>query len=110
MKFDSIICALGARYKSYCSNIVRTLLVDPPEALQKDYEFLLKLEEEILSKLQHGTYRFFFSPFFFFPNFPALFHVLRIVFSFPGATHIGFQSLPFTRCVIGAYDPVRSIA
>ncbi|GAB1602097.1 FACT complex subunit SPT16-like [Argonauta hians] len=55
MKFDSIICALGARYKSYCSNIVRTLLVDPSESLQKDYEFLLKLEEEIIEKLKHGT-------------------------------------------------------
>lgn len=55
LKFDSIICALGARYKSYCSNIVRTLLVDPPESLQKDYEFLLTLEDEILNKLKHGT-------------------------------------------------------
>lgn len=55
IKFDTIICALGARYKSYCSNIVRTLLVDPPESLQKDYEFLLTLEDEILNKLKHGT-------------------------------------------------------
>ena len=45
---------MGARYKSYCSNIVRTLMVDPTEAMQKDYEFLVEVEEEILKKLQHG--------------------------------------------------------
>ena len=50
-----ITCALGARYKSYCSNIVRTLMVAPTEEMQKNYELLLQIEDEIFSKLQHGV-------------------------------------------------------
>ncbi|RUS80854.1 hypothetical protein EGW08_011373 [Elysia chlorotica] len=55
LQFDSIVCAMGVRYKSYCSNIVRTLLVNPEEPLQKIYEFLVTVEEEIIGKLQHGV-------------------------------------------------------
>ncbi|XP_062583012.1 FACT complex subunit SPT16-like [Saccostrea cucullata] len=55
LDFGTIICALGVRYKSYCANIVRTLMVDPSDKQQKDYDFLLKVEEEILNKLQDGT-------------------------------------------------------
>jgi nucleosome binding factor SPN SPT16 subunit len=29
LHFGTIICCLGARYKSYCSNVVRTFLVNP---------------------------------------------------------------------------------
>ncbi|KFB51536.1 AGAP006817-PA-like protein [Anopheles sinensis] len=54
LHFGSIICALGARYKSYCSNIVRTLLVNPTETIQKHYNFLLNLEEELLKNLVPG--------------------------------------------------------
>ncbi|XP_034945404.1 FACT complex subunit spt16 isoform X1 [Chelonus insularis] len=55
LHFGVIICSLGARYKSYCSNIVRTLLVNPTTAIENNYNFLLALEEEILKKLTHGT-------------------------------------------------------
>lgn len=55
LHFGSIICILGVRYKSYCSNIARTLLVNPSEAVQANYNFLLNLEEEVLKKLQHGV-------------------------------------------------------
>lgn len=34
LHFGAIVCSLGARYKSYCSNIVRTLLVNPTDAIQ----------------------------------------------------------------------------
>nr|CAD7575776.1 unnamed protein product [Timema californicum] len=34
LHFGSIVCSLGARYKSYCSNIVRTLLVNPTDEIQ----------------------------------------------------------------------------
>ncbi|XP_065076055.1 FACT complex subunit spt16-like [Ochlerotatus camptorhynchus] len=44
----SIICALDARNKSYCSNVVRTLPVNPTETIQKHYTLLLNLEEELL--------------------------------------------------------------
>lgn len=34
LHFGVIICSLGARYKGYCSNIVRTLLVNPSDSVQ----------------------------------------------------------------------------
>ncbi|KRT79094.1 Peptidase [Oryctes borbonicus] len=55
LHFGAIICSLGARYKSYCSNIVRTLLVNPSDEIQNNYNFLLNLEEEVLKKLSSGT-------------------------------------------------------
>ena len=51
------MCTLGVRYKSYCSNIVRTLLINPEDSLQKTYEFLVTVEEEIINKLQHGKFK-----------------------------------------------------
>ncbi|XP_061445231.1 FACT complex subunit SPT16 isoform X1 [Rhineura floridana] len=55
MHFGTITCAMGIRYKSYCSNLVRTLMVDPPQETQDNYTFLLQLQEEMLKELRHGT-------------------------------------------------------
>ncbi|XP_063704152.1 FACT complex subunit spt16 [Culicoides brevitarsis] len=54
LHFGSIVCSLGARYKSYCSNIVRTLLVNPSETIQNYYNFLLNMEEDIIKNLVPG--------------------------------------------------------
>jgi len=54
--FGAIVCMLGTRYKSYCSNVVRTLLVEPSADMQTNYDLLLRVEEEIVNKLQHGLY------------------------------------------------------
>jgi len=54
LHFGAIICSLGARYKSYCSNIVRTLLVNPTQAIQDTYGFLLQVEERLLAQLVPG--------------------------------------------------------
>ena len=40
VKFDVITVSLGARYQTYCSNIVRTFLVDAPKQVSKTYETL----------------------------------------------------------------------
>lgn len=55
LHFGAIVCSLGARYKSYCSNISRTLLVNPSDKVQENYNFVLNLEEEILKKLIPGV-------------------------------------------------------
>ncbi|KAJ8268590.1 hypothetical protein COCON_G00137620 [Conger conger] len=55
MHFGTITCAMGIRYKSYCSNLVRTLMVDPPQEMQDNYNFLLQAEETLLSQLKHGV-------------------------------------------------------
>ncbi|XP_065583558.1 FACT complex subunit spt16-like [Artemia franciscana] len=55
LHFGAIVCSLGARYKSYCSNIARTMMVNPSEEMQKNYEFLLSIEDKILDLLKPGT-------------------------------------------------------
>ncbi|KAK4019969.1 hypothetical protein OUZ56_001967 [Daphnia magna] len=55
LHFGAIVCLLGARYKSYCSNIGRTLLVNPTEKMQDTYNFLLSVEDEILKSLVEGA-------------------------------------------------------
>lgn len=57
MHFGAITCAMGIRYKSYCSNLVRTLMVDPTQEMQDNYNFLLQVEEELLKHLKHGQFR-----------------------------------------------------
>lgn len=54
LHFGAIVCSLGVRYKSYCSNIVRTLLVNPSEKLQEQYNFLVNMEEELLKEMVPG--------------------------------------------------------
>lgn len=55
LHFGAIVCSLGARYKSYCSNIVRTLLVNPTDEVQSNYNFLLNIEEEVMKTLVAGA-------------------------------------------------------
>ena len=55
LNFGAIVCSLGVRYKSYCSNIVRTMLVDPSSSLQDTYTYLVALEDLIIDKLRAGT-------------------------------------------------------
>ncbi|GFU78575.1 FACT complex subunit SPT16 [Trichonephila clavipes] len=55
LSFGTITCALGVRYKSYCSNIVRTLMVNPTKEQEELYNFTLSLQEEVMQKLQHGV-------------------------------------------------------
>lgn len=54
LHFGAIVCSLGVRYKSYCSNIIRTLLVNPSEKLQTQYNFLVDMEEEMLKVMVPG--------------------------------------------------------
>nr|XP_060636057.1 FACT complex subunit SPT16 [Anolis sagrei ordinatus] len=53
--FGTVTCAMGIRYKSYCSNLVRTLMVDPPQDTQDNYTFLLQLQDEMLKELRPGV-------------------------------------------------------
>lgn len=49
-----IMASLGLRYKSYCSNVSRTYLIQPTKEMERNYEFLVKLQEYILSELKDG--------------------------------------------------------
>ncbi|KAL3843575.1 hypothetical protein ACJIZ3_000978 [Penstemon smallii] len=50
-----IICAIGSRYNSYCSNVARTYLIDSNAAQSKAYEVLLKAQEAAILALKPGT-------------------------------------------------------
>lgn len=50
-----ILVSMGARYKSYCANLSRTILVNPTEGQRKAYEVLTKLRETLLALFIAGT-------------------------------------------------------
>ncbi|KZV47398.1 hypothetical protein F511_07812 [Dorcoceras hygrometricum] len=50
-----IICALGSRYNSYCSNAARTFLIDASPMQIKAYEVLLKAHEAAIAALKPGS-------------------------------------------------------
>lgn len=53
--YGTIVSNLGIRYKKYCSNISRTLMIDPTDDQRKNYEFLLYIEDEIINRLYDGV-------------------------------------------------------
>lgn len=53
--FGAIVTSFGARYKSYCSNLARTMLVDPSEKIQSIYGLLVSVEEHIFAQLKDGA-------------------------------------------------------
>lgn len=50
-----IICAIGSRYSSYCSNIARTFLIDANPVQSKAYEVLLKAHDAAIVALKPGN-------------------------------------------------------
>lgn len=55
LHFGTITCSLGIRYKYYCSNLTRTLLVNPTEKQQEYYELLVALQQHVIDSLTDGT-------------------------------------------------------
>ncbi|KAL5724319.1 DNA helicase [Ranunculus cassubicifolius] len=50
-----IICAIGSRYNSYCSNVARSFLIDANAVQSKAYEVLLKAQEAAIAALKPGN-------------------------------------------------------
>lgn len=50
-----ILCSLGLRYKSYCSNIGRTYLIDPNKEQEQNYTFLLSVQKKVISAIKDGA-------------------------------------------------------
>ncbi|KAJ3359746.1 FACT complex subunit spt16 [Kappamyces sp. JEL0680] len=48
----TVVCSFGVRYKSYCSNIARTILINPEQGKEDNYNFLLELQRYVLSILK----------------------------------------------------------
>ncbi|KAG5439124.1 hypothetical protein PCANB_001423 [Pneumocystis canis] len=52
---DVILCSLGLRYKSYCSNIGRTYMIDPNKSQENYYDFLLLLQKKVFESIKDGA-------------------------------------------------------
>lgn len=50
-----ILSSMGLRYKSYCSTIARTFLIDPNKAQERYYSFLVDLQWKVLSEIRDGV-------------------------------------------------------
>jgi nucleosome binding factor SPN SPT16 subunit len=50
-----IICAIGSKYNSYCSNVARTYLIDATPTQSKTYETLLKAHEAAVEQVKPGN-------------------------------------------------------
>eukprot|EP00033_Pygsuia_biforma_P003361 GCRY01003682.1.p1 GENE.GCRY01003682.1~~GCRY01003682.1.p1 ORF type:complete len:1036 (-),score=365.94 GCRY01003682.1:286-3393(-) len=55
LHFGIVLCSMGCRYNSFCSNIGRTLLFNPTEEQEKNYEVLLKAHAALLEGLKPGA-------------------------------------------------------
>lgn len=54
LHFGTIVSMFGIKYKSYCSNIGRVLMVNPTSSQEKNYEALCKLEDQLIAALVPG--------------------------------------------------------
>ncbi|KAH6665916.1 FACT complex subunit SPT16 [Plectosphaerella plurivora] len=50
-----IIAHMGLRYKSYCSSIARTYLMDPNKAQESTYKLLLNIHNMIIKEIRDGV-------------------------------------------------------
>lgn len=51
----TIIAGLGLKYKSYCSIVARTYLVDPNESQEANYKLLMSVHEATLKEAKEGV-------------------------------------------------------
>ncbi|KAJ9141688.1 FACT complex subunit SPT16 [Pleurostoma richardsiae] len=50
-----IIAAMGLRYKSYCSSIARTFLVDPNKSQEASYKLLYNVHNLVMKEIREGV-------------------------------------------------------
>jgi nucleosome binding factor SPN SPT16 subunit len=50
-----IVCCIGLRYKSYCSNIGRTYMIDPTKQQEQNYNLLLSVQRHVLDMIKDGV-------------------------------------------------------
>ena len=51
----TIVAGVGLRYKTYCSMLARTYLVDPNKSQENNYKLLLSIHETIIQEAQEGV-------------------------------------------------------
>ncbi|KAI8610260.1 FACT complex subunit-domain-containing protein [Chytriomyces sp. MP71] len=51
----TVLCSLGVRYKNYCSNLSRTLFINPEKTKENNYMFLCELQTYAMTLLKNGA-------------------------------------------------------
>ena len=74
LHFGTVVAFIGIRYKNYCSNTVRTMMVNPTEQQTETYNAVLEAHEGKAEKIFFVNFSLFtlflrFSNYF--PNFPS---------------------------------------
>lgn len=54
LHFGTIVAMFGMKFKGYCSNIARCLMVNPTSQVEKAYEALVVLEDKLIELLKPG--------------------------------------------------------
>eukprot|EP00008_Paramoeba_atlantica_P005836 CAMPEP_0201480538 /NCGR_PEP_ID=MMETSP0151_2-20130828/5009_1 /ASSEMBLY_ACC=CAM_ASM_000257 /TAXON_ID=200890 /ORGANISM="Paramoeba atlantica, Strain 621/1 / CCAP 1560/9" /LENGTH=979 /DNA_ID=CAMNT_0047862429 /DNA_START=38 /DNA_END=2977 /DNA_ORIENTATION=- len=55
LQFGTIISSVGVRFKRYCTNVCRTLFVNPTPRQKEMYEVVLALQENLISLMKPGA-------------------------------------------------------
>lgn len=55
MDYGCVVGTVGCRYRSYCSNVGRTMLLEPSDELEKQYETAMAMEAAIIEALKPGA-------------------------------------------------------
>jgi len=55
LHFGCILVELGSRFKSYCSIVGRTFLIDAPDAVRRSYNFTVDLQARLIDMCVPGT-------------------------------------------------------
>lgn len=55
LRAGTIVAGFGLRYKSYCSIVARSYLVDPNSSQESTYKLLLSIHETIIREAQEGA-------------------------------------------------------
>ncbi|KAI8911514.1 FACT complex subunit-domain-containing protein [Gorgonomyces haynaldii] len=51
----TVVCSLGVRYKSYCSNVARTFFINPEKEKENNYNFLVQVFDFTVSLIKNGA-------------------------------------------------------
>ncbi|CAD5219494.1 unnamed protein product [Bursaphelenchus okinawaensis] len=55
VSYGSVPCCLGMRYMSYCTNVARTLALEPAKSFEKVYDNLLSIQQKLLKEMRPGN-------------------------------------------------------
>uniref|UniRef100_A0A7E4VLK0 FACT complex subunit n=1 Tax=Panagrellus redivivus TaxID=6233 RepID=A0A7E4VLK0_PANRE len=55
LNYGCIVASLGCRFRSYCSNVGRTMMIEPADDLEVNYESMMAMEAAIIEAMRPGA-------------------------------------------------------